>query len=99
MRTNTGASEHACSYRRMCKFRNSVLEIHHLLTLRQGAVSGKEMAAIVGRSERQSREIFHAIIGESFRTARVRARLTPSQSLVRHSSVPISEIAERFRYN
>jgi transcriptional regulator GlxA family with amidase domain len=79
-------------------FRQSVEVVNTLLKAKQGAVSGKEMAAIIGRSYRQSSAIYHRVAGETFRNARLRARLTPSVPLVRDTSTPVDEIAGLFGY-
>jgi transcriptional regulator GlxA family with amidase domain len=76
----------------------SVNVINALLKAKQGAVSGKEMAGIIGRSHRQSSEIYHRVAGETFRNARLRARLIPSATFVRGTSLSIDLIAARFGY-
>src|SRR5688572_16394751 len=80
-------------------FGESVWKVLLLLDKRSGEVSMGEMAEIIGRSIRQSREIFRHIAGESFRTAQLRARLACARVLVCRYSIPISRIAEDFGYS
>jgi transcriptional regulator GlxA family with amidase domain len=81
------------------EFGERVRAVLNLLKTRNGNLESKEMAKIIGRSERRAREIFHQITGESFRMAGLRARLAPAQFLVQGTTTPISEIAELVGYS
>jgi transcriptional regulator GlxA family with amidase domain len=81
------------------EFREAVLTLETLLQKRQGDVSAAEMQEIIGRRERQTRKIFRRLTGLNLRTAQLRERLKPAQALVRHTSVPIADLAALFGYS
>jgi len=74
--TQSGGSP---SRSRFQKYPERINQIQVLLDHRQGDVPGEEMAEIIGRSVRQAGEIFHGIVGESFRSAQLRARLSKQE--------------------
>lgn len=84
---------------RFQKFRGPVALVCNLLQQRQGDVCAEEMVTMLGCRGRQARKIFHYVVGESFRSAQLRARLMPARHLVQNTSQPIATIAARFGYS
>ena len=84
---------------RFAKFLNRVAQLLVLLEQRHGDVSAEEMTEIIGCQGRQARKIFHFVVGETFRSAQLRCRLTPARPLVQNTSFPIAWIAARFGYS
>jgi transcriptional regulator GlxA family with amidase domain len=81
------------------EYRESVSRVLALLDHRKGDVRSEELQSILGLKERQARKMFHLLAGESFRNARLRARLNPARELICSTSWSIADVAEEIGYS